>query len=711
MTVYKREVKTIEFSSEWAGRKISFETWKLAPQADSSVRFQYGDNVILNTVCMSKDPNLDSDFLPLLIDFRESYSAAGRIAWAVYRRREWKPSESAILYCRMADRALRPMFPKWLVNDVVISLTPMALDHEIELDVMTIIWSSVAIMAAWIPFDGPVWAVQLGYKDGQFIVNPTKQQIEEWILNLLVAWKRGSINMIECGSKEIPEDLLKEAFVLAQKEIDKSCDIQLEFLKKLEIPTPEVYYNKPSQIIEDEIAKIITPDRLDAMTWHTKVPFNTMFADYERECVEKLQEYIDDPENEEYTVNRVKMAFFDYVKHFIRERTLETGIRIDGRTPLDIRPLYCEVDNLPRVHGCGLFRRWDTQVENTVTLGWPTDYLVYDDMENDNVSQKYFHHYNFPPFSTWEAKWTRWQNRREIWHGKLAEKALVPVMPTSLEFPYSIRSVSECLSSGWSTSMGSVCSSCLALMDAWVPIKKPVAGIAMWLMTYNTDRDNITKHLVLNDLQWVEDFTWDMDFKVAGTVDGVTAIQLDTKLKWLTMDIVHETITRAIQWYKEIMWVMLEAMPEPRKQVKEFAPKIKVFQINPEKVKEVIGKWWEVINKIIEQCDNIKIDFEDDGTCYLTHSDQAMIEKAEKMIRDIALDLEVWQTYEAKISRIEDYGLFVDLPKWKKWLLHISDLWQKITDWLSKHFQIWQTMTVVIKEIDNMWRIKVKRKI
>lgn len=711
MAVTKKQFQTVDFTTELSGRQISFETWKLAMQADSSIRLQYWNNVLLFTTCMDKDPKEGTDFLPLMIDYRESYSAAGRIAWALYKRREWRASEVATLYARMSDRALRPMFPKGMINSIVISVTPLALDHTMDMDVPNIIWSSVSIMAAGIPFDWPVGVVQIWYKDGQFLVNPTREELDAGILNLLLAGKKWSINMIECGANEVPEDVLKQAFVLWQKEIDKSCDIQLEFLNKLNIQKQEVTFNKPWEEVISFISDFMTQDKLDSLTWNTKVPFNTLFSQYEKEVLDLAKEKIEDPENEEFTENKVKMWFFEVIKDFIRNRTIDTWIRLDDRDMYTIRPLFCEVDNLPQVHWVGLFWRWDTQVLTTTTLWWPKDYLVYDDMENDNVQQRYFHHYNFPPFSVWEANIIRFVWRREIGHGKLAEKALMPMLPSQEDFPYSIRTVSECMSSGWSTSMGSVCGSTLSLMDAGVPLKKPVAGIAMWLMTKNTDGDNITKYIILNDLQWTEDFTGDMDFKVAGTRDWVTAIQLDTKLKWLTMEIVHETISRAIQWYNEIMDVMLEAMPTHRAQVKESAPKIRVFQINPDKVKEVIGKWWDVINQIIEDCWGITIDFEDDGTCFLTHPDQAMIEKAEKIIREIATDLEVWQSFEANISRIEDYGVFVDLPKGKKWLCHISDLGQRFEGWLEKHFKIWQTMNVIIKEIDNMWRIKVKRKL
>ena len=709
--VVRKQFELARQSMTWQGREISLEKGKLAVQADASIRMQMGENVMLYSTVMEKNPKEGLDFLPLMIDMRESYSAAGRIAGAVYRRREGRPSDTAILYARLTDRALRPMFPKGMINDVVVSITPLALDHQLGLGVMHIIGASLSIMAAGIPFDGPVGAAQIGYLDGEFIVNPTLEQLEKSELNLLVAGKKGSINMIECEGKEFPDDLMKKAFDLGQKVIDEACDWQLEFLKTLEIKTQEITFNKPSEETMQLVDQVLTPERLEAMAGNTKTPFNELYSQYEKEALALAAEKAESEQASEYTESKIKMGVFNAIKKFIRSRTIETGKRIDDRGELDIRPLYCEIDNLPRVHGSGLFWRGDTQVLSTVTLGGPTDYLVLDDMEHDDVQQKYFHHYNFPPFSTGEAKAMRGTGRREIWHGRLAEKALENMIPSKEDFPYSIRVVSECLGSGGSTSMGSVCGSTLALMDAGVPIKKPVAGIAMGLMSEHLEDGTITKYRILNDLMGTEDFTGDMDFKVAGTKEGINAIQLDTKLKGLTLQIIHETIDRASKWYKEIMDFMLETIGQPREAVKEYAPKIHVFKINPEKIKEVIGKGGEVIDKIIEQCDNIKIDFEDDGTCFLTHSKQEIIEKAKNLIMEIATDLEVGQVFDAKVVRVEAYGLFVQLPKGKQGLCHVSNLGQKFTDGLDKHFKVGDVIHVVISQIGQDGKIAVKRKL
>ena len=709
--VVKKQFETSRQSMNWQGRELSLEIGKLAVQADASIRMQMGDNVMLYSTTMEKNPREWLDFLPLMIDMRESFSAAGRIGGAVYRRREWRPSDQAILNARLTDRALRPMFPKGMINDIVVSITPLALDHQMSLGVMHIIGSSLSILAAGIPFDGPVGAAQIGYLNGQFIVNPSLEQLEKSDLNLLVAGKKGSINMIECEGKEFPDNLMKEAFTLGQKVIDESCDWQEDFIKTLEIKPQEITFNKPTGKTMELINSYLTSDKLEAMAGNTKTPFNELYNLYEKDILALAKEQTTEENEADLTESKLKMGVFNAIKAFIRSRTIETGKRIDDRGILDIRPLYCETDNLPRVHGSGLFWRGDTQVLSTVTLGGPTDYLVLDDMEHNDVQQRYFHHYNFPPFSTGEAKAMRGTGRREIGHGRLAEKALEFMIPSKETFPYSIRVVSECLGSGGSTSMGSVCGSTLALMDAGVPIKKPVAGIAMGLMTEHLEDGTITKYQILNDLMGTEDFTGDMDFKVAGTKEGINAIQLDTKLKGLPLNIVHETIDRASAGYKEIMDFMLQTISEPRAQVKEYAPKIHVFSIKPEKIKEVIGKGGEVIDKIIEQCDNIKIDFEDDGTCFLTHSNQAIIEKAKNLILEIATDLEVGQSFEAKVVRIADFGLFVQLPKGKQGLCHVSNLGQKYPDGLDKHFKIGDNINVTISNIGQDWKIAVKRKL
>lgn len=709
MSVKKKDVKVISQSFDRAGKSLSFETGKLAVQADCSLKIALEDNELLCSTVMEKNPRSDMDFLPLMIDFRDSYSAVGRLGGAAYRRREGRPSDQVVLYSRLVDRALRPMFPKGMINDVVITISPLAVAQDIDLGVMAIVGSSLSIMVAGIPFDGPVGAAQVGYLDGKFIINPTKEQLKTSLLNLLVAGKKGSINMIECEGNEVPEDILKQAFVEGQKAIDESCDAQAAYLKLCTVETKKIAYNKPSDEVIAYVSNILTADKLSAMTGNAKVGFNELFSQYEKEAIEIAKENIENDDLEDFTESKVKMAVFNVIKHFIRHRTLDTGKRVDDRKIKDIRTLYCEVGLFSRTHGTGLFRRGDTQVLSTVTLGGPGEYLIIDDMENDYVKQRYMHHYNFPPFSVGDAKAIRGTGRREIGHGRLAEKALEPMLPSKEDFPYTIRVVSDCLGSGGSTSMGSVCGSTLSLMDAGVPLKKPVAGIAMGLMTEHEEDGTITKHMVLNDLMATEDFMGDMDFKVAGTKEWVTAIQLDTKLKGITMDIVHETIERACEGYKEIMDFMLETIKTPRDHVAKYAPKIHVMKISPDKIKEVIGKWGDVINNIIEVSGWVKIDLEDDGMCFITHQDQSAIDRAVEMIKEIVTDLEVGQMFDAKITRVEEYGLFVQLPKKKMGLCHVSQLGQKYTAPLSNHFKVGDTIKVTISGIDPDGKVACKK--
>lgn len=707
--IQKRQFTVIEQSFDIHGKTMSFQTGKLATQADGSITIGLGDNVMHIAAVMQKSAKPEIDFMPLMIDFRDSYSAAGKIGGGQFRKREGRPSDAVVLYGRLTDRALRPMFPKGMINDTVITVTPLAMDQEQDLGVMTIIGSSLAVMAAGIPFDGPVGAARIGYKDGQFIVNPTRAELETGMANLIVAGKKWSINMIECDAREIPADKIKEAFKIGQAEIDASCTMQAEFIAKLTINTKEITYNKPSEAVIARVSGIINSEKLQAMTGNTKVSFNDLYYTYEKEVLELAKEKMAEDTDGHFTYSKVKMAVFDVIKKFIRHRTIAEGIRIDNRTPEDIRPIYCEVDLLPRVHGSALFRRGDTQILSTVTLGAPGDTETQESMEEDDVKKRYMHHYNFPPFSVNEARGMRGPGRREIGHGRLAEKALEYMIPDAETSPYVIRVVSECMGSGGSTSMGSVCGSTMSLMAAGVKLIKPVAGIAMGLMSETDEDGTIWAYKVITDLMETEDFTGDMDFKVAGTRDGITAIQLDTKLKGISMDIIFETIDKSLVGYNQIMDLMLETIPTPREEVGKYAPKIKVLKIAPDKVRAVIGKWGDVINNIIEVCGWVKIDFEDDGTCFITHNDQTMIDKAIAMIEDIAVDLEIGVPYDGVVSRVEDYGLFISLPKKKSGMLHISKIGQKYEDSLTKHFKIGDKMKVKITAVDDKGRTNLER--
>jgi polyribonucleotide nucleotidyltransferase len=414
MPYTKHQFNDLQQSFERAGKTLTFDQGKLALQANASITLTFQDTAVLFSTVMAKEAKADIDFLPLMVEMRESFSAAGRIGGAAYRRREGRPSDQAILNARLTDRAIRPMFPKGMVNDVVITVTPLAMDPHYPLGVLSILGSSISIMASGLPFDGPVGAAQIAYLEGNYLINPTNEELEKAELNLLLAGKKGSINMIETEANEVSKEILKKAFEIGQEEIDRSCDFQTQYLSQLSFSPKEVFFNKPSHQLEETLHTFLGEEKLEAMMGNAKVSFNDLYYQYEKELLEEFKEQIEDKENEEYSPSKVKMAFFNIIKHHIRERTLSTGKRVDNRTQLDIRPLYCEVGLFERTHGTGLFRRGDTQVLSTVTLGGPTDYLILDDMENDDVQQRYIHHYNFPPFSTGEARGIRGTGRREI---------------------------------------------------------------------------------------------------------------------------------------------------------------------------------------------------------------------------------------------------------------------------------------------------------
>lgn len=708
MTFSKREPKETSKSYEISGQTISFKSWILAPQADSAVTMQRWDNVLLFTIVMESDPRPELDFLPLTIDWREMYSAAGKIGWAAYRRREWRPSDTAVLYARLTDRALRPLFPKWMINGVVVSVTPLSVDLEQDLWVMSLVGSSLAVWLAGIPFKWPVGAVRITRKDDQFIINPSKEEVDAWEMNLICAGRRWSINMIELDAKMVSDEIVDEALKIAQKEIDKMITIQEDFLSQFKLPVRELTFNKPSQDLLDAVKNLYTQDKQDAMLGQNISNFNVGMKALEDEALEQFAAELEDDDNVEYTASKIKMAVFETIQNIIRNRTLTKNIRIDERWLWDIRPLYTSIDEAPRAHGSGLFWRGDTQVLSSVTLWSVGDALLLDDMENDHIDTRYFHHYNFPPFSVGDARPVRFVSRREIWHGHLAWKALEPVLPNKDEFPYTIRVVSDCLSSGGSTSMGATCGSTLWLMAAGVPISNPVSGIAMGLIAEQDDDGNITNYKILTDLMGLEDFMGDMDFKVAGTRDGITAIQLDTKLQWLSYEIIKETIAQAHIGRNEILWVMLETISEPRKELSPYAPKMAVIQVAPDKVKLVIGKWGEMIDKIIEEAGGVKIDFDDDGTCYIAHTDQTMIDCAITLIKDIAEDLPLNTPVEWVVSKVEKYGFFIDLPKKESWLVHISQLGKLSKPSVDVHFKEGQKVMIIATGRDSQGRLQLK---
>ena len=712
-----KKVQEVILEKDFYWKKLTIKTGILAPNSDGAVRVKLGNTEVLVTSVMKRNPDPDKDFLPLTIDFRDSNHAVGKIWWWPYRKREGRPTEMMVLYGRIVDRTLRPMFPKGMINDIVISITPLSFDRENDLATLGILWGSLATMIAGIPFDGPVSGVRVGKTIDpnklDIIINPLITEFDNNGLNLVLSGKQGSINMIEMDGSEISEENMRKAFERWQEAIDTLCDIQKEFVKLVNKESNlEKYakYNYPSDELKSEVKEVITDEDMQKFFQWSKEEWDDLFMTYRQRLRDKFGPLLENRDEIElaakYTWEKVNMALELQVKEYYRQLILDQNIRIDGRKMDEIRSLYCEVGLLEQVHGSGLFWRWDTQILNTTTLGAPWDVQLIDDMLHDDGEKRYLHHYNFPPFSVNEAAKIRGTGNREIGHGRLAEKAVEYIIPSKQEFPYTIRLVSECLGSGGSTSMGSVCASTLSLMDAWVPIKKPVSGIAMWLCSRIDESWLPTQYQVLTDIQWAEDHNCDMDFKVAGTPDGITAIQLDMKIRWIKIETAMEVIKKANIGRLEIMEFMLQTISSPRPNLSPNAPKITVIMVDPNKIKLVIGKWWETIDKIIAET-GVKIDFDDDGTCMITSKDDQAIKRTIEIIQDIVYEPKVWDEFEWLITRIENYGIFVKYHKDKIGLAWARNLWLKFGENPSNFYKLDQKVRVKITGINPEGKVEL----
>ena len=689
------DVRSVRF--EVGGKEWVVETGKLAKQANAAVTVRYGDTVVLVTATCSDQPREGVDFFPLTCDFEERLYAAGKIPGGFFKR-EGRPGEKAILTARLMDRPIRPLFPKGFRNDVQVIATTLSADQVHPPDVAAVVGASAALSLSDIPWAGPIGCVRIGLVDGQFVVNPTLQQIEnESQLDLVVAASEDAIIMVECGADEVPEDRMLEALELAHQECRKVVVALRDLAARAGKPKREVPLATPDPELAREVREAAEARLEVALRHPDKLSREEQTQKVVQEVTQQLAERYPD------RVQEVANLLLDLQKELVRRMILEEGVRPDGRTPTQIRPLYIEVGLMPRTHGSALFQRGQTQVLTLCTLGTGEDEQILDDL-GIVESKRFMHHYVFPPYSTGEVRPLRGPGRREIGHGALAERALSRMIPPEEGFPYTIRLVSEVLESNGSTSMASVCGSTLALMDAGVPIKAPVAGIAMGLITGQDGR-----MAILTDIQGIEDAMGDMDFKVAGTREGITALQMDIKVPGLTREVLRQALEQARQARLKILDAMLRVLPAPRSDLSPYAPRLVTLHINPEKIREVIGPGGKVINKITSET-GVKIDIEQDGRVIIASTDLQAAQKAVRMIQDIVREVEVGQTYLGRVTRLVNFGAFVEVLPGKEGLVHISELSDRRVDKVEDVVKVGDEILVRVKEIDSLGRINLTRR-
>ena len=692
------------YETELAGRKLTLETGKLAGLANGSVLVRYGDTVVLVDVTASKEPRDGIDFFPLSVDYEEKLYAVGKIPGS-YTKREGKPSDKAILTSRAIDRPLRPLFPKDFRNDVCVVATVLSVEQDNQPEICAMIGASAALSISDIPFGGPTAAVAVGYVNDTIVINPTEEERKNSRLTLTVAGTKEKIAMIEAGADEIPDDIMLEAIKKAHVEIQKICDFISNI--KAEIGKPKFEYK--SFAVDEEIYNEVESNFKDKMYEAVQAVDKEVRDENIDKLTDEIVEYYTNKVGEEQIeeiMPDIATSIHDLEKKCVREMIYNEHKRPDGRKIDEIRPLSCEVGLLPRVHGSALFTRGQTQVLSVATLGMISEEQTLDGIDTEET-KRYMHQYNFPSYSVGEARPSRGPGRREIGHGALAEKALVPVLPSEEEFPYAIRVVSEVLSSNGSTSQASICASTLALMDAGVPIKRPVAGISTGLVTAPDGSDN---YVMLTDIQGIEDFFGDMDFKVGGTEKGITAIQVDIKIDGLSYEIIKEAFERTRIARKYILEeVMLKQLDKPRATISKYAPKISTMKIKVEKIKDVIGTGGKTINKIIEET-GVKIDIEEDGQVFIYSSDEENAKRAAQIIEDIVREIEVGQVYEGKVARIMNFGAFVELPGGKEGLVHISKISKERIKNVEDVLHEGDIVKVKVIEIDDQDRINLSIK-
>ena len=685
-----------KYATTLAGKELSFEFGKYAQQANGSVWVRHGETVVMVNVTMSESPREGLDFFPLSVDYEEKQYAAGKIPGG-FLKREGRPSENATLTSRLIDRPLRPLFNKGMRNDVQIVATVLSVDPDVAPEIPAMLGSSIALCVSDIPFGGPTGAVTVGYINGEFVICPNSEQQKNSKLHLTVSGTDDAVLMVEAGAAELSEEQMLDAIMLAHEEIKRLVAFQNEIVAEIGKTKQNV---KLAETGEDVIAAVREFAYEKCEYVFSSFDRHERHSREEAVKVETLEHFKDQFEGRETEIADV---LYNINKKIMRRKILDDGIRPDGRGLTDIRPIWCEVGVLPRTHGSAVFTRGETQALTISTLGPVSEGQVLDDLGTEDF-KRYIHHYNFPPYATGEAGRLKSPGRREIGHGALAERSLVPVIPSEDEFPYAFRLVSEITGSNGSSSMASVCGSTLSLMDAGVPLRAPVAGCAMGLI-----QDKETgKVAVLTDIQGLEDFLGDMDFKVAGSMNGITAIQMDIKIKGINKEILSQALKQALDGRLHILKIMLETLGSPRKELNKYAPKIIRFTINPEKIREVIGPGGKMINKIIEET-GVKIDIEDDGRVYIATPDAEAAEKAKKIIMGIAKEIEVGDEYLGKVVRIMNFGVFVELLPGKDGMLHISKLADHRVEKCEDVVKDGDLIPVKVTEVDAQGRVNLIR--
>lgn len=684
------------FSIDVAGRTFSVEVGELAKQANGAALIHYGDTTVLSTATGSTEPK-DLPFFPLTVNYEERLYAVGKIPGG-FIKREGRPSDKAVLASRLIDRPIRPMFPDGFRNDVQVISSVMSVDQDCSSEFAAMMGSSISLGVSNIPFGGPIAGVSVGRVDGEFVINPTIEQQEKSDIDLTVAGTKDAVNMVEAGAEEVPEEDMLEAIMFGHQEIKRLVEFQEEIIEAVGREKMEVQLFDLDEELKVAVESEATEKLAAAIKTEEKKAREAAIDEAKKEIVTSYEEQ----EADEETISKVGDILDSIVKAEVRRLITKEKIRPDGRGVDEIRPLSSRIGLLPRTHGSGLFTRGQTQALSVCTLGALGDVQILDGLDLEE-SKRFMHHYNFPKFSVGETGPIRGPGRREIGHGALGERALEQVIPSENDFPYTIRLVSEVLESNGSTSQASICASTLAMMDAGVPIKAPVAGIAMGLVKSGDD------YTILTDIQGMEDALGDMDFKVAGTAEGVTALQMDIKIDGLSREILQEALAQAKKGRMEILGHMLDTIPETREELSPYAPKIMTMKINPDKIRDVIGPSGKQINQIIDDT-GVKIDIEQDGTVFISSTDASMNLNARKIIEDIVREVEVGEIYDGEVKRIEKFGAFVELFKGKDGLVHISELAEERIGKVEDVVSIGDTIRVKVKEIDNQGRVNLSRK-